>query len=365
MDTERPDSPSPSAAVSARTAADTPRAGGEGGNGVENVGEACERKRGDSDEACPPEVGAPPAPEAGALVVIAPAPPPSAHVVFVADASSSMGSFGRGPAAGMREFLTSQRSDDTAPGVQLEVRVFSNAVTTAFCGRADRVGEEDVERCVAALASGGGTRLYDALGEALEDQDRRADARGTGRGLLVAVLTDGEDTCSATWTVRDVKDLAATFKEKGGDVVWMQANLDAVHEGAAVGVGEDQTLQVGAGAEAMMGAFRAISGATTRYCTTATRASTGPESGGWSAIPHLAFTALERCSSCPTPAQHAHLQREAEGGPYTGGWPPATQMGGIEEEDVAAGQQPCARPPCVPMVRGSAESATVGPASRW
>ena len=284
---------------------------------------------------------------------------PSAHVVFVADASSSMRSFGLAPAAGMREFLNSQRSDVAASSVELEVRVFSDEVSMSFCGRADRIREEDIERCVAALAGGGRTRLYDALGEALKDQDERADARGTGRGLLVAVLTDGEDTCSVSWSVRSARALAATFKEKGGDVVWMQANLDAVREGAAVGVGEEQTLQVGTGPEAMMGAFRAISCATTRYCTTATRNSTASESEGWSVIPHLEFTALERCSSCPTHAQTL-LEPDAESGPYLGGVPPTTQMQGIEKEEDGV-----AVPACAPLTRGSTDSVTVRPASFW
>jgi Mg-chelatase subunit ChlD len=380
MEAARPDPQDRSTAEDAPAAEETPHAGEKdnGGSDVVNDSEGCKRKREDSDaESCPRGRGAS-SPDGGAdgvtrddargVITPTPPPPPTAHVIFVADASSSMKSFGRAPAAGMREFLNSQRSDNTASSVELEVRVFSNAVSKVFGGRSDSIREEDVDRCVVALASGGGTRLYDALGEALVDQDQRADARGTGRGLLVVVLTDGEDTCSDAWSVGGVRVLAATFKEKGGDVVWMQANLDAVHEGAAVGVGEEQTLQVGSGAEAMMGAFRALTCATTRYCTTATQESSGPDTGEWPAIPHLEFTALERCSSCPTPAQQTFLERQVAGHasrPYSGDSPPATQMEGIEEEDVAGGESSAPVPACAPMARGQTDSVTVRPASRW
>ena len=286
-----------------------------------------------------------------------------AHVVFVADASSSMASFGNAPAAGMREFLASQRSDVTAEDVELEVRVFSSVVRTVFSGRAHDVRDDDIERCVDALSVGGGTRLYDALGAVLTDQTRLAYMRGTGGGLLVVVLTDGMDTCSKEWSAGGIRDLTAAFKHKGGDVVWMQANLDAAREGAAVGVDEGQTLQVGNDAMAMMGAFRAITCATTRYCTTATQESSGADSGDWETFPHLEFTPLERCKSCPT-SYPSSFQGIRETYAYEGSSAPlAAQSEDTSEDDDVPGERTPHFPR--PITRSITESVTVRPPSRW
>lgn len=72
---------------------------------------------------------------------------------------------------------------------------------------------------------GGCTPLYDAMGMAISELDRKVD---DGDGVLVTIITDGMENSSQEYSGRAVKDLVAMQRKKGWTFVYIGANQDAV-----------------------------------------------------------------------------------------------------------------------------------------
>ncbi len=73
--------------------------------------------------------------------------------------------------------------------------------------------------------------------------------------VLVVIITDGEENSSRTYTTADVKTRIQHQKDKySWDFIFLGANLDAVQEGAELGITADQCVQFEA-SEAGMVAF--------------------------------------------------------------------------------------------------------------
>ena len=114
----------------------------------------------------------------------------------------------------------------------------------------------------------------------------------------------------------------------------------------------------------MLGAFRAITSATTRYCS-ASQESASHDAGTWPEIPgagslateRLCFTQLERSASCPTSSQQCDAFDE-------GGVSTLERLEeGEEEYDGVADEMNPLEPPHT--ARGYTASAIERPASRW
>ena len=72
---------------------------------------------------------------------------------------------------------------------------------------------------------GGCTPLYDAMGKAISELDRKVEV---GDGVLVTIITDGMENSSQEYSGRTVKDLVAMQRKKGWTFAYIGANQDAV-----------------------------------------------------------------------------------------------------------------------------------------
>ncbi len=72
---------------------------------------------------------------------------------------------------------------------------------------------------------GGCTPLYDAMGKAISELDRKVEA---GDAVLVTIITDGMENSSCEYSGRSVKDLVAMQRKKGWTFAYIGANQDAV-----------------------------------------------------------------------------------------------------------------------------------------
>ena len=72
---------------------------------------------------------------------------------------------------------------------------------------------------------GGCTPLYDAMGKAISELDRKVES---GDGVLVTIITDGMENSSQEYSGRAVKDLVTMQRKKGWTFAYIGANQDAV-----------------------------------------------------------------------------------------------------------------------------------------
>ena len=72
---------------------------------------------------------------------------------------------------------------------------------------------------------GGCTPLYDAMGMAISELDRKVE---DGDGVLVTIITDGMENSSCEYSGRAVKDLVTMQRKKGWTFAYIGANQDAV-----------------------------------------------------------------------------------------------------------------------------------------
>lgn len=88
---------------------------------------------------------------------------------------------------------------------------------------------------------GSGTPLYDAVGRAIRDTDEflRAHpdfATNNHERVLFAIITDGEENASRTYTRAHIFDLLTEKQRRGWGVVYLGANQDAFVEGQRIGI---------------------------------------------------------------------------------------------------------------------------------
>jgi hypothetical protein len=296
----------------------------------------------------------------------------SADVVLLVDVSTSMESFVPALVDGVSRYLEGIRSLDAPDNpiqrdAHVEVRLFASSASVVLSKPAGLVTDADVTECVRLIRADGQTRLYDTITEAVRSQRERFETKqaecvgiqgADWSGMVLSVLTDGRDTCSTISDAEEVKKLVGSYREKMGQFVWLQANLDALVESAAFGGGSGQSLQVGTNPGDIGRALTSLTRATTRYCESREQARAGASSASLSSLPcdgplevvtprfadtrQLTFTALERAASCgaePSPQEQA------------------VQVSGLDGYGFA-------RPPG-PLEHHLTESAVVRPPSRW
>ena len=151
------------------------------------------------------------------------------HNLIILDESGSMSSIYNQALSGINETINGIRqSQEKYP----EQRHFVSIVTfegNGMCGVKTRRDCEPVGE-VADLTKedyrpGGCTPLYDAMGKAISELDRKVDA---GDSVLVTIITDGTENSSREYSGRAVKDLVAMQRKKGWTFAYIGANQEAI-----------------------------------------------------------------------------------------------------------------------------------------
>lgn len=149
--------------------------------------------------------------------------------LIILDESGSMRSIYNQALSGINETINGIRqSQEKYP----EQRHFVSIVTFEGSGMDGVKTRRDCEPVgtVADLTKndyrpGGCTPLYDAMGKAISELDRKVEA---GDGVLVTIITDGMENSSLEYSGRAVKDLVAMQRKKGWTFAYIGANQNAV-----------------------------------------------------------------------------------------------------------------------------------------
>lgn len=81
---------------------------------------------------------------------------------------------------------------------------------------------------------GGGTPLFDAIGDTISEVE--AQTEGKNVGVVIVIMTDGQENMSTRWTKDSIMSLISKKEEAGWQFLFLGANKDAMNGGSSIGV---------------------------------------------------------------------------------------------------------------------------------
>ena len=159
----------------------------------------------------------------------------------------------------------------------------------------------------------GNTGLYDAVGRAASEAQKTGSSDG-----IVVIVTDGGENASTEFTLQAVKDIIMQMEQRGWSFIFLGADVNAWHVGAAMGVGAVHGVAAVSSApytpQAPAIAFAAASDSVSRY-----RSSTADLAERGATLDTSAIS-LRKMASVLTDEERARLNANAAGSTTT---PPA------------------------------------------
>ncbi len=171
--------------------------------------------------------------------------PNLSHIIFVLDESSSMSSCWDQTISGYNEYLKAQKEDAEKTGIKTLVSLykFNGYDVRAIFDRQDVAEVTPLTK--SNYRPSGGTNLLDAMGgvmmkiNLLLKEKKKADRES----VIITVLTDGEENQSRTFKNSDIKAMVEKAEGKNWGFMFLGANIDAFHAGAAMGFNYNNTMQ--------------------------------------------------------------------------------------------------------------------------
>jgi hypothetical protein len=157
------------------------------------------------------------------------------HVEIILDRSGSMASLVTDTVGGINEFVKEQPKGTTFTLTQFDYGTkveLDRTYTSARKKEAKITASQYQPRGLTPLLDAVGTTIERVLAEPFTKKDR----------VTILVITDGYENASRDFTREKVKELVGQAKEKGFQVVFMGADIDAYGEAGSIGIGSDQTM---------------------------------------------------------------------------------------------------------------------------
>lgn len=165
------------------------------------------------------------------------------EVVFVLDMSGSMHHLTDDTIGGFNSFIEKQKDPERET---LVTTVLFNTETKIL---QDRVSIEKIEPMTRRdYRPDGGTALLDAVGETVDRVELIQDhlrAEDVPKHTVLAITTDGEENSSMKYDYGTIqKTLDRVQNEKGWEVVFLGANIDAKRFGQSIGIGRERCVSM-------------------------------------------------------------------------------------------------------------------------
>ncbi len=182
-----------------------------------------------------------------------------ADITLIVDESGSMRSLLEATLKGIQNFIAEQRE---VPG-EAVLTTYSFADTL-------RCSSEAVPLAIAApprdYLPNGNTALLDAIGTVVENNGRRYAAMAEDERpehVILAILTDGEENASRTFTHARIKEMLKHQQEVySWKVIFLGANIDVQEYSKALGIDPAMAAAYNATSVGTSKAYKAISDAT-------------------------------------------------------------------------------------------------------
>lgn len=176
------------------------------------------------------------------------------EILYLNDKSGSMANLRQAVINGFNEFVTDQKQQ---PGeARLTHIQFDHILVQLYQAKplADvplLTGE--------TYAPGGGTALYDAIGDTLEAEGKRIAEEQWAEQVIVAINTDGDERDSRRYTRQQINTMITHAQANGWKFIFLAANQDAFATGATLGIAPQFTRNYTASAAGMADAYGATS----------------------------------------------------------------------------------------------------------
>ena len=250
-----------------------------------------------------------------------PAPPLMADVLAVFDRSGSMGCMAQQLYNGALTFVSSQKDQAQQSGIDTKLTLMSfDDKAETIPGFDGRPIAETPDLDTSYLHPRGTTRLVDTFYEALTRQSYRnrkarenlpREVRNLDPELrrVAALLTDGADNQSTTFTPQQLNHLITKLRSAGVVCMFLGANQDAVRQGAVYGFGADHSMTYTANGNTAQCAMRSMT-------EQVSRAVSGSNSTGFS---QLQRTASHNPQSAPSQFNNSVQLRRTPATQFKGG----------------------------------------------
>ena len=184
------------------------------------------------------------------------------EIVFIIDKSGSMSGLEDDTIGGINSFIEKQKSEN---GVALVTTVL---FSTSFEKKHDRIEISKIEPLTRDdYRVGGGTALYDALGDTIEHittVHRYIRKEDVPEKTIFVITTDGEENSSQRYGSADVKKkIKVCEKTLGWEFLFLGADIDAFAAADRIGINRSRTAKYDRGETDTM--FRTVSSAVS-YC---------------------------------------------------------------------------------------------------
>lgn len=168
-------------------------------------------------------------------------------VYTILDRSGSMSATKQQTISGYNEYVNALKSDKETEYflslTQFDAPMTSPELTISYENRA----LADVPELTTEMYQPrGNTPLYDAIGECVWRMDAK------NRGMIVLIITDGEENASREFTKAQIKALIAEKEKLGWTFSFIGANIDSYAVGGSVGVAAQNIANYVPGHEKVM-----------------------------------------------------------------------------------------------------------------
>jgi uncharacterized protein with von Willebrand factor type A (vWA) domain len=100
----------------------------------------------------------------------------------------------------------------------------------------------------------GWTAMNDAIGKALTELEAK-----NPKKAIITILTDGAENASREFTSAQIKSKIEAAQERGWEVIFLAANIDAFTTGGSLGIAGSNTVAFAASSEGVHEAFACMS----------------------------------------------------------------------------------------------------------
>lgn len=179
------------------------------------------------------------------------------EILVIADRSGSMQSIQDDAIGGFNSFLKEQQ----------ELEGKANLTLVLFDDKYEvPVKSVDIDK-VKPLTSEtfvprGMTAMNDAIGKALSELSEINPEKA-----VICIITDGAENSSKEFSGQQVKEKIKAAEEKGWQVVFLAANIDAFSAGGSLGISAKTTFNFAADAVGIQSAYATMSASTRAYRT--------------------------------------------------------------------------------------------------
>lgn len=155
------------------------------------------------------------------------------EIAYILDRSGSMQPMQEPAVAAFNDFIKSQL--DVPGDARLTLVQFDDAYEVPV----SVVPIQNVPQLTAATYTPrGSTALFDAIGRAIKDTDRRISAlpeQARPGKVIFAIFTDGMENASQEYTLKHISDLIRLYRDqKGWEFLFLAANQDAIATAASM-----------------------------------------------------------------------------------------------------------------------------------